>query len=91
MTAVIEFPPHVKCPVCDVRLRPATVDEIRADLLDTRFRQIAAMAAQGNRDFDPNVAYPDWIAPDTVELHPTWLLRCDRCGHRMLWGRQDER
>ena len=91
MTTVIEFPPHLKCPLCDVRLRPARGDEILADLLDSRYRHIANMAVQGNRDFDPNVAYPDWLTPENTELHPTWLLRCDRCGHRMLWGCQEEK
>ena len=91
MAQVIEFPPKETCPRCLIPLRPATRDEIRADLNGDRYRHMAENAAQGDRDFDSSEAYPDWMV-DRQEwnVRPPWLLRCDTCGMRVIWTRQEE-
>jgi hypothetical protein len=86
MARVIEMPPKLTCPRCAVPLRPATRDELRADPLDPQYRHIAEQAAQGARDFEPPAdSYAAMLAADPRMIErPSWLLRCDSCGLRMM-------
>lgn len=88
MRKVITFPPKLECPACGKRLRPAKRSEIDADLLDSRYRQIAQMAAQGAEDWKPPEEFNEW----QKEISPpgSWLFRCDECGNRTLWSREEQ-
>ena len=93
MARVIEMPPKLTCPRCSILLRPATSEEIRADLLDPQYRHIAEEAAQGARDFEPPADSDAAMLaadPRMVE-HPSWLLRCDSCVLRMMHCISEER
>lgn len=91
MGGVTEFPPRLTCERCGSPLRPASGDELRADSVDLRYRHVALQAAQGDRAFevdgdDPLVAP---LAGDLTE-RPSWLMRCEACGMRVLWNRVEE-
>ena len=87
---VVEFPPNVNCERCRTPMRRATSEEIQADSVDPRYRHIAVVAAQGDRDFAPDRAFtvPN---PEGMIEHPSWLFRCDTCGMRLLWNRLEEK
>jgi hypothetical protein len=84
MGNVIDLPPQQRdCSRCGATLRPASRAELRADLLDPRYRHLAEHAGQGDRDWDPPAHWPEWQQAET----PTapWVLRCDSCGARVVW------
>jgi hypothetical protein len=87
--SVVDFPPRVTCERCLTPMRRATPEEIHADSVDHRYRKMARMAAQGRREFevDEEFALPN---REGIIEGPTWLLRCDSCGLRLLWNRVEE-
>jgi hypothetical protein len=87
---VINFPPKIDCPACGTRLRPASRRELNADLRDRDpvRRQLALSAAQGARDWEPPGEFPEWLKDITPPA--SWLFRCDGCGNRTLWSREDD-
>jgi len=91
MAKISDFPPRVTCERCHTPMRPSTRAELQADSTDSRYRHVALLAAQGDRDFEPEVDDPlgSALVGDVVE-RPTWLMRCDSCGLRLLWNRVEE-
>ncbi len=91
MVKITEFPPQLTCQRCGTRLRPSTRGELHTDSIDPRYRHIALQAAQGDRDVEPLDDYPLGAAlmGDAIE-RPTWLMRCDSCGLRLLWNRLED-
>jgi hypothetical protein len=47
-------------------------------------REFALSAAQGARDWKPSAELSEWEREITPPA--SWLLCCDRCGHRLLWA-----
>lgn len=91
---VIDFPPVVPCQRCHTPMRTATRAELDADAIDPRYRHVVAQAAQGRRDFDAPDDDPLGralaAADGDVMERPSWLLRCDTCGLRMLFNRSEK-
>ncbi len=85
---IVNFPPLLECPACGQRLRLATKSEIASDLCDSRFKQVAEAAAQGSREWEPPVNWPEW--KKDISPPASWLFRCDGCGNRTLWSSESE-
>ena len=85
---IINFPPKLDCPACGQLLRPATRAEINSDLRSSSYRHIALAAAQGSRDWQPPDEFSEW--QKDISPPGSWLFRCDGCGNRTLWSRDDE-
>ena len=83
MTPVIRFPPDVACPICQIKLRPATANEIKAGLENPNptIRQSFAHAVQGQMDkkFVAEDKMTSMLESETLE--GTWVMLCDSCGH----------
>jgi hypothetical protein len=68
---LIKFPPSAKCPVCGIKLRPATRAEIRRGLQNDKptIRQAFSHAVQGDlsRKTVGEHDLPDWLEAETLE------------------------
>ena len=88
MTAnIYQFPPQLDCPTCQTLLRPVTRAELNLDLNNPDYRHIAEAAAQGALNWEPPHQWTDFMKD--VSPPGSWLLRCDTCGNRSLWSRDD--
>jgi len=90
---ITELPPDMKCERCGVKLRPATKDELAADLRHPDYRDTALQSARGRRDFRQPEHLIRWGVVSEDD-RPSWQLRCDSCGMRAVISRlappQDE-
>ena len=89
MAQVIKFPPDLRCPICSLKLRPATRAEIEKGLSEPKLRHFFAQAVQGDTGRTLLVDdVPAWVEYDAVPA--AWLMICDKCGHKTLWSKEDE-
>jgi hypothetical protein len=90
MATVIKFPPEQFCALCSTKLRPATQKEIAEGRLDPKLQHIFNQAVQGNveRTFLNESEVSEWMKYETAP--GSWLLICDKCGMKCLYGQPME-